>query len=212
MVTGSGTLPLSLDSGSARVDVGAGCVLEFHSFGVVVDVTPRGADVEVEVAPVASGCVLPWSRDVLVAVETTGGSAALEESVLCLKRRRNPEGFLSSSLDSVDGFRARVGIVVDCGVGFDMSGLSTGDGAIDDGVLRTSELWRSGGGGRVRTGVGVTAWPDVETRVDWDSGADGRDGKGWVEAIVEGRGCEYLRGDNGLWTVEDDATGKDATR
>lgn len=86
---------------------------------------------------------------------------------------------------------------------------------MDDGVLSISESCvRSGGDSRVdRTGAGMNTCPDAGTRVDWGSGTDGRDGKGWVETMVEGMGCEYLRGETGLCGAEDDGVmGKDATR
>lgn len=142
-------------------------------------------------------------------VETTGGSAAFVESVLVLKRPNNPEGFFFSSLESVDGCRARIGTV------FEVSGLSIGDGAMDDGVLSISESGvRSEGGNRVDlTGAGINTCPDAGARVDWGSGTDGRDGKGWVESVAEGIGCEYLRGESGLGAAEDDGVmGKDTTR
>lgn len=104
---------------------------------------------------------------------------------------------------------------MDCGTPFEVSGFSMGDGAMDDGVLSTSEsVVRSGGGSRVgRTGAGVNTCPDTGARADRGSGADGRDGKGCVETLVEEIGCEYLRGEGGLCTAEDDCVlGKDTTR
>lgn len=148
-------------------------------------------------------------------VETTGGSAAFDESVLVLKRPNNPEGFFLSSFESVDDCRARIGTAMDCSTPFEVSGFSMGDGAMDDGVLSISESFvRSRGGSRAdRTGAGVNTCPDTGARADWDSGADGRDGKSCVETVVEDIGCEYLRGEGGFCTAEDDGVmGKDTTR
>ena len=74
-----------------------------------------------------------------MAEETGGGSTAFDESVLVLKRPNNP--FFLSSFESVDTCRARIGTAMDWGTEFEVSGLSIGDGAMDDGVLSISGLF-----------------------------------------------------------------------
>lgn len=148
-----------------------------------------------------------------MAVETAGGSVAFDESVLALKRPNNP--FFLSSFESVDTCRVRIGGAMDCGSAFDVCGLSMGDGAMDDGVLSISESCvRSGGCSRAdRTGAAVDVCPTTGARTGWDSGADGCEGKGCVETMVEEIGCEYLRGEGGFCTVDDDVVmGNDTVR
>jgi hypothetical protein len=216
-LAGLATLSLNLDCDPVRVEVeAAGGGAEYNFFGAEVDVTPRDTGVVVGATTTeVSRRARPWSRDALVTVETAAGSVAFVESVLVLKRPNNPEVFFLSSFESVDACRARIGRAIDCGPAFDVSGLSMGDGAMDDGVLSISEsVARSGGGSRAdRTGAAVDTCPATGPRADWDSGADGREGKGCVETVVEEIGCEYLRGEGGFCTADDDAVmGKDTVR
>ena len=146
---------------------------------------------------------------------TVAGSTPFEESVLVLKRPNNPVVFFLSSFESVEGRRARIGRAMDCGAAFEVSGLSMGDGAMDDGVLSISgSCVRSGGGSRAdRTGAAADTCPDTGARADWGSGADGREGKGCVETMVEEIGCEDLGGEGGFCTADDDGVmGRDTAR
>jgi len=124
----------------------------------------------------------------------------------------NIPGFFLSSFESVDNFRVRIGTAIGCDTTLEVSGLSMGDGAMDDGVFSISGSFvRPGKGSRAdRTGAGVNTGAEIGAR---ESGAGGRDGKGCVENEVGGIGCEYLRGEGGFCTAGDaDVVGKDATR